>query len=324
MRQADDELSRSRHAARQRGNVSIADAVTAAAILGATDHADLATIGQVLDLTALATPAGPTQEPVPVPPPSQSLPSMMPSAQATTASRPTITGTPVAAWIRREDHAEPIPAWLDAVRALPPTGSGSFGVRPEPPIPAVQARSSMATLAATWRTGRQLDMAAMVRRSALLQPLTASFLAELQTAPFVQLLLDRGEGMQPYLADLDFLADEFVDVAGRDRVERRTFVGTPLRGLDPDFFTGESAHWEGPAAGSLVLVLTDLGLGGPPASRDRAPASEWRAMAATVASVQADLRVLTPFPPARSPAGLAEIIRIVNWDSLAQLVRLRG
>ena len=182
----------------------------------------------------------------------------------------------------------------------------------------------MATLAATWRPGRRLDMVTLVKRSARLQPPTACFLAELRTAPFVQLLVDRGEGMEPYADDLDFLAAQFVDVAGRDRVEQRTFVGTPRRGLDPDVFTGETAEWKRPAAKSLVLILTDLGMGGPTGSRDRAPADEWRAVAATVASVQADLRVLTPFPPSRLPAGLAEIMRIVSWDSLAHLVRLRG
>ncbi len=245
MRQGEDEPSRAGPAARRRGDVSIADAVTAAAILGATDQADLASIGQVLDLKALAVPAKPVREPALVrPAPSRSLPSTVPPAQPMTAIRPTITGTPIAARIRMEDGAEQFPAWLDAVQALAPAASGRFGVPPEPPLPAVQARSSMATVAATWRTGHRLDMAAMVRRSALLRTLTASFLAELRTAASVQLLLDQGEGMQPYVADLDLLAAQFVDVAGRDRVEQRTFVGTPLRGLDPNLFTGQTAQWE--------------------------------------------------------------------------------
>jgi hypothetical protein len=325
MTQAEDRPNRFKPAARQRGDVSIGDVVTAAERLGATDPADLAAIGQALRLTIPPVTVAPLQASASTRSwPSRTLSSTMSAAETTTPNRADITGTPVAARLRQGDRFDPIPAWLGAVRALPSAGSSSFGVPYEPPFPAVQARSSMATLAATLRPGHRLDMAALVKRSARLQPPTVCFLAELRTASFVQVLVDRGEGMEPYTDDLDFLAAQFVDVAGRDQVERRTFVGTPLRGLDPDVFTGETTEWKRPAPLSLVLVLTDLGAGGPIGSRDRASADEWRAVAATVASVQAHLRVLTPFPASRLSAGLAEIMRIVGWDSLAHLVRLRG
>lgn len=324
MRRAEDEPDGSQRSRRHRGDVSIADVVAAAARLGATDPADLAVIARALDLTIpvapIEPPPGPTAEPSPPP-----AGSAEPTAHAATApDRAGITGAPVAARLRREDRAEPAPAWLEAVEALSPAGSGSFRVSPQPPLPAMQARSSMAALAATWRPGRRLDLATLVRRSARLQPLTACFLAELRTASFVHMLVDRGEGMEPFANDVEFLAAQFTDVAGHDRVEQRTFVGTPRRGLDPNVFTGETAEWKRPAARSLVLILTDLGVGGPAGSRDRAPAVEWRAVAATVASVEAELRVVTPFPPSRWPAGLAETMRIVSWDSLVHLVELRG
>lgn len=323
MRKAEDEPNRSRQARPPRGDVSIADAVAAVVLLGATDPADIAAICQALHLTIPIVSVAPPPGPPPVPPqPPRTPPSTMP--QATTPGRAGITGMPVAARLRRDDRTEPIPAWLDTVPALSSAGSGSFWVPPEPPLPAVQARSSMAALAASWRPGRRLDMVTLVKRSARLEPPTACFLAELRTAPFVQILVDCGEGMEPYADDLDFLTAQLVDVAGRDRVEQRTFLGTPCRGLDPDVFTGEAAEWKRPAAESLILILTDLGIGGPPGSRDRAPADEWRAVAATVASVQANLRVLTPFPPSRFPPGFADSMRIASWDSLAHLVRLRA
>jgi hypothetical protein len=182
----------------------------------------------------------------------------------------------------------------------------------------------MAALASTWRPGRRLDMVELTERSARLQPLTARFLAELRTASYVQLLVDRGEGMEPYADDLDYLTAQFIDVAGRDQVEQRTFVGTPLRGLDPDVFTGEVAEWKRPPPNALVLVLTDLGVGGQSRSRDRASASEWRATAAAVVAIPAELRVVTPFRPARWPRGITEIAQIVSWDTLVDLERLRG
>jgi hypothetical protein len=182
----------------------------------------------------------------------------------------------------------------------------------------------MAALAATWRQGRRLDMVELIEQSARLQPLTASFLAELRTASYMQLLLDRGEGMEPYAEDLDYLTTQFIDVAGRDQVEQRTFVGTPLRGLDPDVFTGKVKEWKRPPPNSLVLVLTDLGIGGPTGSRDRASASEWRATAAAVAAIPAGFRVVTPFRPTRWPRGITDIGQIVSWDALVDIERLRG
>jgi hypothetical protein len=323
MKRAEDDANRSKQASPPRGDVSIADAVTAVALLGATDPADIAAICQTLHLTVAIIPVVAQPEPTPVPPqPPRTSPATMP--QVRTSDRAGITGTPIVARLRRDDRTEPIPAWLDTVTALSSLGSGSFGVPPEPPLPAVQARSSMATLAASWRPGHRLDIVTLVKRSARLEPPTACFLAELRTAPFLQVLVDRGEGMEPYADDLDFITAQLADVAGCDRVERRTFVGTPRRGLDPDVFTGETAEWRRPAAESLVLILTDLGIGGPPGSRDRAPEDEWQAVATTVASAQADLRVLTPFPPSRCPPGLARSMRIASWDSLAHLVRLRG
>lgn len=325
MRQTEEEPHRSSPATRQRGDVSIADVVTAAARLGATDPADLAAISQALDVTIPIVPAAPPRVPTQVlSPPSQSGSFTTPSTQTALRDRARMTGPPVAARLYQEERTDAIPAWLGAVEALSLAGSGSFGVPHEPPIPAVQARSSIATLAATRRPGRRLDVATLIERSARMQPPAAYFLLELRTSPFVQLLVDRGEGMEPYADDLDFLALEFVQVAGHDRVEQRTFTGTPERGLDPDVFTGETAEWQRPAAKSLVLILTDLGIGGPPASRDRAQADEWRAVAEAVASAQADLRVLTPFPASRLPAELATIMQVVSWDSLAHLVRLRG
>lgn len=306
-----------------RGEISIADLITTAARLGARDPAGLAAVTEILGLRmpVAATPPGRLPEP---PRLAGTSPSRTSAARRPVLDRSGTAGPAVAARLRREGDDEPAPAWLAAVTVLPPPGSAGFRVPPQPLLPPVQARSSMAAVAATWHRGRRLDLDALVRRSARLQPMTGCFLAELRTAASIQLLVDQGEGMQPYADDLDFLARQLLDVAGRDRVEQRTFVGTPRRGLDPDVFTGDTARWKLPAPRSLVLIVTDLGTGGPAGSRDRAPAREWQAVAAAVASAQADLRVLTPFPPGRLPAGLAATLPVTDWDSLAHLVRLRG
>jgi len=116
---------------------------------------------------------------------------------------------------------------------------------------------------------------------------------------------------------------QLADVAGRDRVERHTFVRTPLDGVDPDPLSEKVETWR-PAAAGLVIAITDLGAGGPLESADRGSASEWWLVAEAAAQHGDVLRVLTPFGPDRTPAGLTGIADVIGWDALGELVRLRG
>jgi hypothetical protein len=302
-----------------RGDISIADALAAAAILGTTEPSELAALD-------LAVPGAPTLDarvaevmlaelppgPVPTPP------------QGPLADQVTTPGLPVAARLREDPRVQVAPAWLAVTPVLSGARPGGATVPAEPLLPAGRARSSMILLTATPDRGRRLDVPALLRQVALLKPLSAMYEDELRTAAFVQLLVDVGEAMQPFTEDLAFLADQLIDVAGQDRVEERTFTGTPRRGLDPDPFGGSGRPWKPPPPGSLVVVLSDLGVGGPVGDRDRAPAREWLMVARAIAEAQANVRVLTPFPLHRVPTPLARKLRITPWDDLAHLVRLRG
>jgi hypothetical protein len=232
-------------------------------------------------------------------------------------------GTVIGARMRVEEEPDEAPEWLaTADRIALPTGGGT--VPPEPPLPSLKARAAMATVAATRRPSRRLDVPELVRRAARLKPLTPlPLVEELRTAPVVQLLDDRGEGMEPYVQDVRFLVRQIMDVAGRDRVERHTFVRTPLDGVDPDPFSESVKRWK-PIAGALVIAITDLGVGGPFDSPDRGTAREWRRVADTAARHGGVLRVLTPFGPDVTPAVVDELADVLSWDGLDELVRLRG
>jgi hypothetical protein len=306
-----------------RGEVSLGDVLTAAARLGATAD-DLAVVAEMLDLTLAAPAAAPRRAPRRLrrprsrADPVREAPSAPPAAER-------VAGTPVRARLREvgADGASP-PAWLDEVVALDATADGAFGVPPEPPLPRMEARAAVGAVSATAHSGRRLDVPALVRSLARQRPLGRPPVAvERRTAPALQVLVDRGEGMDPYAEDVLFLLATLEDVGGRERLERRTFTGTPLRGVDADALAGETEPWEHPGAGALVITLTDVGGAAVRGAGDRAGGREWAAFAAAVALGDAELRVLTPLGAARAP-WLGPFARVIGWDDLGDLVGLRA
>lgn len=307
---------------RARGELSMGDALTAAALLGADDDTSRAAIIELLGLDLVPPREAerprrrrrrtPAREPV-----------AEPGAATDPASgeRADAGGKPVGAKVTRleDDRASP-PAWMFEGDDVAPPEAGWFGVPPVPPIQPAQARAAMAAAASSQRTGTRLDLKRLIQTASQLRSLVPPpLLAEMRIAPVVMLLVDEGESMEPYFDDVAFLATHLTDVAGRDRVERHSFVRTPLDVLDDD----EDVAWKG-VAGSLVVVISDLGVGGPLGSRDRGSPRRWRAFADAVARDGAALRVLTPFGPGRVPSGLDTVADIVGWDTLANLASFRA
>jgi len=118
--------------------------------------------------------------------------------------------------------------------------------------------------------------------------------------------------MQPFAADQAMLRTALVRVVGRDRTEVLYFDGSPLWGSG----TGPKDEWseyQAPAAGTPVVVLTDLGIAQPPGVAGLAGASDWRAFADTLARAGCPLLALVPYPKRRWPA-LSKSMTIVQWD----------
>ena len=89
-----------------------------------------------------------------------------------------------------------------------------------------------------------------------------------------------GPGMDPYRQDVERLVAQLDSILADDRLTVAGFAGTPLRGLDTP--AGERSPWSPPPAGSPVVLVTDLGIGGPLVSEDRAHPAEWLAFASGV------------------------------------------
>jgi hypothetical protein len=75
-----------------------------------------------------------------------------------------------------------------------------------------------------------------------------------------------------------------------------------------------AAPWHPPARGTPIIIASDLGLGGPPMSRDRAQPSEWILFADRASAAGCPVVVLSPFDRGLVPRYIAAVLRCVRWD----------
>ena len=127
-----------------------------------------------------------------------------------------------------------------------------------------------------------------------------------------QVLLDRGDGMQPFRADVGDLAARIGAVVGRPRAGERWFVRTPT--LDPDEPDLAPADRYGfPKRGTPVVLLTDFGIG---ASGDpqRASTEDWVAFVTDARQARLPVVAFVPYPRDRVPAAIRRLVVVIHWD----------
>jgi hypothetical protein len=129
----------------------------------------------------------------------------------------------------------------------------------------------------------------------------------------VHLLVDRSEALIPYAADQTMMQDVIERVVGKDKTTVLNFSGTPLRGAG----RGPRDVWpmyRVPPWGTPVVVLTDLGIGRPLLSDERASEEEWRKFAVLLDRGGCFPIALVPYHPDRWPIGLRPLMTIIQWD----------
>jgi hypothetical protein len=129
----------------------------------------------------------------------------------------------------------------------------------------------------------------------------------------VQLLVDIGEGMEPFARDQSELADGIRHIVGNSRVALLRFRDCPVRGAgDGPIWTWKP--YRPPEPGCPVLVLTDLGIGGPRVHPERSRPSEWVALASWLRRRSSTLIAFVPYGQDRWPDRLRKVITVVQWD----------
>ncbi|MEV7022728.1 hypothetical protein [Kitasatospora sp. NPDC093558] len=181
-------------------------------------------------------------------------------------------------------------------------------------------RAIIAELAAVERPGAEIDIPRALDLLMNRRPIPEiPFTTTRTTRAGLDLLLDLGPSMQPFLRDLRLLDGRTRRVVGEDDVTAWRFSGTPNTVVAlPD---GEDEEpYRPPQSPRAVLVATDLGI-----ATDSTPEAyeEWSAFARTVHAAGCPLILLVPYPPDRRPDWTAHRFAVVTWDRATEVGRAR-
>ena len=211
------------------------------------------------------------------------------------------------------------PDWLEQVTPLakPASGPGTRVLEPEALFRPQKAQSILAIALATQEPFGALDLdeiVAAVGRGAALSSVPRQ--AVLTLARGVQLLVDRGDGLLPFRADIKRVESKISRLVGPDALEVLNFACCPSRGVGrgprrnwADYF----AHHRAPI-GSRVICVTDLGIGHPAGAEIPAGPEEWLEFDARLRAAGCRLLVLVPYHRDRWPPELARRMSLLHWD----------
>lgn len=273
---------------------------------------------------AQRAPPTPAASRLPPPSPQRSPPPplapLKPSAESA-ASR-AIEGTHLVR-LRRGSSAQP-PDWSQAGAMLGP----EHAPVPLPVPPLIESRKQTAILSTALATyvneGRPLiePLIRAISRATLVNELPRRSRPTLRRG--VQVLVDTGDGMIPFDPDVQSLVERVRKSVGETRTQVLSFTGSPLRGVSSGA-PEDGKPWRPPMQGTPLLILTDLGLGGPAMSSQRAYAAEWARFATSAHDAGCPPVVLVPYKPERWPRALRDCLTLLHWDrkTTAGIVRHR-
>lgn len=206
---------------------------------------------------------------------------------------------------------EPRPQWLDQGPALEESGLA--------PIPRAKlfpdrsAKGVLGAAIATRRPGPNPDIDRLIEaivRGGVLDALPYRPNPSLHRG--LQLLMDTGEAMTPFLLDLDDLAHAFVRIVGRHACELYEFSADPNRAVrwSADF---REIAWR-PLAGRPVVVATDFGIGARIGARDHANPRVWLDFERRARAAGVPVIALVPYGRDRWRRTLSRRIHFIHWD----------
>jgi len=199
--------------------------------------------------------------------------------------------------------------------------------RPGPGVPTLlaprQERALITAIAIALAETGELDEARVVEQVARGEPLVRIPRRLRPTSHLgVQLLVDRGPRLEPLRDDQRTLRDALLRTVGVHRIQVLRFADFPDR-VGP----GTPRTWRRyapPASGTVVLVVTDLGLGRLGSIERTHAVEHWIDWAGRVRSAGAHPVALVPHGPRLWPRGLQRHLRLVHWDRTTSVGSVRG
>jgi hypothetical protein len=302
-----------------RPTVSLADALVSLAALAPRDAAAREGILDLLGLRRAAVPdtSAPAQPMEPVPTPAPTAPGTVVSApQGAVVRGPDRPAEPLPATLVRAARAAPArPDWLlpASGEPLPRASASTASAAPAPIFAPLQARGIYTAALSTWVREGDPDVTLAIRERGAGRPLRAIPLVPRRTLRRgVQLLLDDGPAMAPFVADVRRLDESLAALFGDGQIERLFFWRCPTRGVRAGL-RSRSRPWRPPPRGVPVLVASEFGIA-LAADEDAAPPAEWLRFAREVKAEGHRVVGLVPFAPERWPADLADAVTFVHWS----------
>jgi hypothetical protein len=208
------------------------------------------------------------------------------------------------------------PAWMK-VAPLEPEQLADLDARPpyRPLFTPGWTRALVAHACATATSDGAYDVPWLVKRIARCQPVTDVPREEhLSVRRGMQLLVDVGENLEPFVGDVRALVSDLVAVIGRDRSRVLYFADCPSLGVGPGGRSTWLTPYVPPAIDTPIVIITDLGVARGAAQRWGASEGTWLAFLAMAAAKGCPVIVFNPYPIGRWPASLRDRIRPVHWD----------
>ncbi len=298
----------------------IADLIRALEILEPANEATCAEIGKMLGFEWVEEQPQ-KQEPSLVEP--QGKP---PVAPKTTGPAGVIPVKRAAAAVEPEERIDWLPASLEIegstttgqinLQVLPPSAGNEKFIPPvfEPLLAPALARGILSGALATASDDGPVDLEVLVQMIARrdhLEQLPRLVVPTLRRG--VLLLVDKSEALAPYAIDQRWLESRVCEVVGTELVTIQRFIGCPSRGAG----LGLRARWgefEYPYAGTVILLLTDLGISQLLLSPDWADEEEWRDFLLGAKLAGCPVVAFVPYGRQRWPPALSGLCKMIQWD----------
>lgn len=242
-------------------------------------------------------------------------------------------GEGVDLWVERlPQRSVRMPKWVSEVE---PTPAPAGEERDEPPAveplfePAWMRAILFAALAHVDGRG-PLDLERTVELLCRREPLTRlPRRTKLRMKNDLQLLVDVNRTMAPFVQDQFALVEAIKRLVSAQNVEQLLFSICPTRGA------GRADEWPWEAyvppshPGTLVMVVTDLGVTRAAPGVETGTKEEWLRFAGMIRRDGCQLVTLVPFPARRVPAALRRAMTVIPWDrsttsGVIQKIRLKG
>jgi hypothetical protein len=160
----------------------------------------------------------------------------------------------------------------------------------------------------------ELDVERVVDQLSRGLPLESLPRCPIRTVRFgVQVLADLGVNMEPFSRDVHETVQNVQATVGHEHTQVAYFDHCPVRGAGPGprWTWGEYVP---PAPGTRILILSDLGMGGPRLNARRSTRAEWERLIRILAYAECTAVAFVPFPEQRWPSWAAKLLPLVPWD----------